>query len=54
MLVHQADYLCDELKLCQSAAVKYKRVIDLFPNSPWAGVARQRLAEINEKEGGLS
>ena len=49
VLVRQGDYLCGEKQLCKSAAAKYERVIELFPNSPWAGVAQRRLAEISEK-----
>jgi hypothetical protein len=49
VLVSQADRMCRDLDLCDSAAVKYQRVVDLFPETPWATVARQRLDEIKPK-----
>jgi hypothetical protein len=52
-LVAHADRMCREQNLCRSAVVKYQRVITLFPDTPWAKVARQRLQEI-EKKGELS
>jgi len=52
-LVFQADRMCRELDLCDSAAIKYQRVVELFPDTPWAVVARQRLSEI-EKKGDIS
>jgi hypothetical protein len=48
-LVQQADRMCRELHQCQTAAVRYRRVVDLFPDSPWATVARQRLDELKHK-----
>jgi hypothetical protein len=48
-LVYQADRMCRELDLCESAAIKYQRVVELFPETPWAVVARQRLSEIKKK-----
>ena len=48
-LVSQADRICREQHLCASAARKYKRVVELFPNSCWATVARQRLSELKSK-----
>jgi len=49
-LVSQADRMCRELDLCASAAQKLERVMQLFPDSPWAVVARQRLEDM--KKGG--
>jgi len=49
VLVSRADRMCRELDLCDSAAVKYRRVVDLFPDSRWATVARQRLSELETK-----
>jgi hypothetical protein len=49
VLVSQADRMCRELNLCDSAAVRYRRVVDLFPESRWAVVARQRLSELESK-----
>lgn len=48
-LVSVADRMCRELDLCDSAAVKYRRVVELFPETPWAVVARQRLSELERK-----
>jgi len=52
-LVQHADRMCRAMDLCSSAAAKYRRVIELFPDSPWATVARQRLAKL-EIEGDIS
>jgi outer membrane protein assembly factor BamD (BamD/ComL family) len=41
--------MCRDMKLCDAAVVKYQRVVDLFPDTPWATVARQRLEEIKQK-----
>lgn len=49
VLVRQADRMCHEFDLCDSAAVKYRRVVDLFPDSCWAAVARQRLSDLESK-----
>jgi hypothetical protein len=49
VLVSQADRMCRELDLCESAAVKYRRVVALFPESCWATVARQRLNELEQR-----
>jgi len=48
-LVVQADRMCREMKLCDSAMVKYERVIRLFPETRWATVAKDRLNEIRQK-----
>jgi len=45
-LVYQADRMYQELNLKRSAIQTYKRVIELFPETQWADVARQRLLEI--------
>jgi hypothetical protein len=49
VIVRQADRMCRELDLCQSAEVRYRRVVELFPDSRWAAVARQRLSELENK-----
>jgi len=49
VIVAQADRMCRQRQLCKSAAVKYRRVVKLFPESPWAEVARGRLDELEEK-----
>lgn len=48
MLVYQADRMYRELGLKKSAVRAYDRVIELFPESPSAKVARQRLSEIKK------
>ncbi len=46
VLVYQANRMYNELDQKDSAIETYNRVIDLFPKSKWADVARRRLAEI--------
>jgi len=46
ILVYQADRMYRELNLKNSAVRTYKRVIELFPQTQWAEVARQRLSKI--------
>ena len=51
-LVYDADRMYRELGQRRSAVQTYKRVIELFPQTQSAEVARQRLSEIeNEKPG---
>jgi uncharacterized protein YoxC len=50
ILVYQADRLYRELNQTESAVEAYKRVIELFPENQWAQVARERLAQIKEKQ----
>lgn len=45
-LVRQADRQYRELDRKASAAAGYGRVVELFPRTHWAAVARQRLADI--------
>ena len=45
-LVRQADRQYHELDRKASAAAGYGRVVELFPKTHWAAVARQRLSEI--------
>jgi tetratricopeptide (TPR) repeat protein len=52
ILVYQADRMYRELNQTESAVETYKRVIQLFPENQWAQVARQRLAQIKEKQSG--
>lgn len=52
-LVQQADRLYRELHLPAPAADSFRRAIRLFPNTPWAAVARARLAEIEPETGAL-
>jgi hypothetical protein len=46
ILVYQANRMYRELDQKDSAVQAYNRVIELFPQSRWAEVARQRLSEI--------
>jgi cell division protein FtsB len=50
ILVFQADKMYREPGQKNSAIQTYSRVIELFPQSRWAKVARQRLADIQNKE----
>ena len=45
-LVYQANCMYNELNQKDSAIRTYNRVIELFPQSKWADVARRRLSEI--------
>ncbi|MHC4434331.1 MAG: tetratricopeptide repeat protein [Planctomycetota bacterium] len=49
-LVYQADRLYRDLNETKSAVETYKRVIELFPRNQWAGVARERLSEIESRK----
>ncbi|MBN1489464.1 MAG: hypothetical protein JXA69_06050 [Phycisphaerae bacterium] len=50
-IVYQADRMLRELNLPESAIESYRQAIRLFPDSPSAAVARQRLAEIETLKG---
>ena len=49
ILVYQANRMYTELNQKSSAVQAYNRVIELFPQTKWAEVARQRLSEIQNK-----
>ncbi len=49
ILVYQADKLYKELNQTESAVAAYKEVIQLFPTNQWANVARERLAQIEQR-----
>lgn len=49
VLVYQADRTYRELNNADSAIESYKRVVQFFPKSQWAEVARKRLAEIENR-----
>jgi hypothetical protein len=49
--VYQADRMYRELDLRESAVESYRQVISLFPDTPAAEVARQRLSEIGTSKG---
>lgn len=51
IIVYQADRMYRELNLSESAVDSYKQAIELFPDSRWAKVARDRLAEIEKAKG---
>jgi tetratricopeptide (TPR) repeat protein len=50
ILVYQANRMYCELDQKDSAIKAYKRVIELFPQSQWAEVARLRLSEIKNEQ----
>jgi tetratricopeptide (TPR) repeat protein len=50
ILVYRANRMYCELDQKDSAIKAYKRVIDLFPQSQWAEVARLRLSEIKKNQ----
>jgi len=50
ILVYQADKLYKELNQTESAVAAYKEVIQLFPKSRWADVAKERLSQIEERQ----
>lgn len=50
ILVYQADRLHRELSQTDAAVETYNRVIELFPETQWAQVARQRLSDIENKK----
>jgi hypothetical protein len=50
ILVYQANRMYRELDQKESAIQAYNRVIELFPQSRWAEVARQRLSEIQNDQ----
>ncbi len=49
-LVYQANRMYRELDQKEAAIQEYNRVIELFPQSQWAEVARQRLSEIQNDQ----
>ncbi len=50
IMVRSAARLQYEYGLVASAAEAYRRTMNLFPDSPWAQVARRRLLEIDDPE----
>jgi tetratricopeptide (TPR) repeat protein len=50
ILVYQANRMYRELDQKEVAINAYNRVIELFPQSRWAEVARQRLLEIKKNQ----
>lgn len=51
IIVYQADRMYRELNLRESAIESYNQAIKLFPQTQWAKVARERLAEIESDKG---
>jgi hypothetical protein len=45
-MVYQADRMYRELNLRESAVASYEQTIKLFPQTHWAHVAKDRLAEL--------
>jgi hypothetical protein len=50
-LFQQGDLLYREFGLPQRAAESYREVLRVFPTSTWAGLARERLAELKQSQG---
>ncbi|MCP4251333.1 MAG: hypothetical protein GY778_30220 [bacterium] len=50
IMVRSAVRLQHEYGLVASAAEAYRRTMNLFPDSPWAQVARRRLLEIDDDQ----
>jgi len=50
ILIYQADKLYNELGQTESAVEAYKELIQLFPKNRWAGVARERLSQIEQRQ----
>jgi hypothetical protein len=53
-LIRQADQLYFTLQNKGTAAATYRQVLDVFPGSPWADVARARLAALARQTEGES
>lgn len=49
ILFRQAELLYHELNQTESAVQAYQQVIQRFPQNQWAGLARERLAEIKKQ-----
>jgi hypothetical protein len=47
VLVRQGDRLAGELNLPEPAAVAYRQASETFPDTHWAGIARERLTQSN-------
>jgi len=45
-MVRDGDRIWQERRQRATAIARYQRVIELFPDSEWAAVARQRLSQI--------
>jgi hypothetical protein len=54
IMVYQADRMYRELNLRESAVASYEQTIKLFPETHWAQVAKDRLAELKTAEKGDS
>jgi hypothetical protein len=51
VLLQQGDHLYRDLGLKERAADSYRRTARLFPETRWAGLARQRLEEMETDKG---
>jgi hypothetical protein len=54
IIFQQGDRLYRDFKLPQQAAESYREVLRLFPTSLWAARARERLTEIETRQGEIS
>ena len=52
--LQSADRRCGSGAVSTACAAGYKRIVDLFPRTPAADTARQRLNEIETSTGGIS
>jgi hypothetical protein len=50
-LLQQGDHLYRDLDLAQPAADSYRAAVRLFPQTRWAAMARQRLADMRPEKG---
>jgi hypothetical protein len=51
IMIHRGDLMYRTYGLVEPAIESYRRAIKLFPDSRWAGVARDRLNEIEKPKG---
>jgi hypothetical protein len=51
-MVYQADRMSREMRLIGPAAEIYRQVSEGFPNTPWAALAKQRLADLRDGKAG--
>ncbi len=54
MALESAERRCGSRAVSTACAARYKRIVDLFPQTPAADTARQRLNEIETSTGGVS
>jgi hypothetical protein len=54
LALQSAERRCGSGKAVTACAAAYKRIVDLFPRTPAAGTAKQRLRELDDPSGGVS